>query len=306
MRLEHLHYFLEVTQTQSISVAAENLYLTQPALSRAIKSLEQELGVTLFFRTADGVRLTSAGEAVLPMTRTIIDNIHDLIKKTEEISHKDIIPATKQKLTLLTFATIADSLLLLAVGELAQAFPSVAINIDVLGENDYFTLPDPAIYDLFIGSNINHLLDEALANSHLQVDTLFMENFSVVVSNHHPLAGKKIVSHSDVFDYKLVVHNNGFSAESFYQHFLPPGKKVEIILKSNNVRAITQILEKHQAILFTNNILIRSDFAQLPSLKIIPLKNSKGHCFALYEPNHPNLSLITQIIDILKFNRANH
>ena len=58
MRLEQLQYLVEISNSKSISIASENLYISQPALSRAVKNLEEELGVTLLFRTVDGVRLT--------------------------------------------------------------------------------------------------------------------------------------------------------------------------------------------------------------------------------------------------------
>lgn len=66
MRLEQLQYFIEIAHTKSISIAAEHLYVTQPALSRAIKALEDELGVILFTRTVEGAFLTKEGETLLP------------------------------------------------------------------------------------------------------------------------------------------------------------------------------------------------------------------------------------------------
>lgn len=63
MELFQLHSFLKVAEEGSITRAADALYLTQPAVTQHIKSLENELGVALFDRTGRGVRLTEAGEA---------------------------------------------------------------------------------------------------------------------------------------------------------------------------------------------------------------------------------------------------
>ena len=50
IRLEQLQYLLEISKSRSLTTAAEHLYMTQPALSRAIKALEDELGITLLHR----------------------------------------------------------------------------------------------------------------------------------------------------------------------------------------------------------------------------------------------------------------
>ena len=65
MRLEQLKYLVEVANCKSINKAAQNLYITQPALSIAINSLEEELQYPLLKRTKKGVILTEDGARVL-------------------------------------------------------------------------------------------------------------------------------------------------------------------------------------------------------------------------------------------------
>lgn len=62
MKLEWLYYFNEVAKTNSISKAAQNLYVTQPAVSKMIQALEKETGEVLLIRTPFGVTLTQQGE----------------------------------------------------------------------------------------------------------------------------------------------------------------------------------------------------------------------------------------------------
>lgn len=61
MDIRHLQYFLEVARQQSFTKAAEVLYITQPTISKTVKSLEEELGVTLLDRYGKQVQLTDAG-----------------------------------------------------------------------------------------------------------------------------------------------------------------------------------------------------------------------------------------------------
>jgi LysR family hca operon transcriptional activator len=62
VELRHLRYFVGVASHGSFNRAAEILHLTQPALSRQVKDLEEELGVTLLVRGSNAVKLTEAGE----------------------------------------------------------------------------------------------------------------------------------------------------------------------------------------------------------------------------------------------------
>lgn len=73
MELRHLRYFAAVADTGSLSRAAEKLFIAQPPLSLQIRQLEDEMGVALFTRHPKGVRLTAAGEALLPEARHLLE-----------------------------------------------------------------------------------------------------------------------------------------------------------------------------------------------------------------------------------------
>lgn len=78
MNISHLKYALEVEKTGSISQAAENLYMGQPNLSRAIRELEASVGITLFIRTAKGVTPTKKGAEFLSYARNLLTQLSDL------------------------------------------------------------------------------------------------------------------------------------------------------------------------------------------------------------------------------------
>ena len=61
MTLIQLHYLIVIAETNSLNKAAEQLYVSQPSLTSAIKELEKELGVTLLYRSGRGVTLTNDG-----------------------------------------------------------------------------------------------------------------------------------------------------------------------------------------------------------------------------------------------------
>jgi len=86
VELRHLRYFIAVAEHESIRVAAEHVHVTQPAISRQIHDLEEELGFALFERTPRGLRLTSAGQAYLRDARAALNQLDVAARGAQRIS----------------------------------------------------------------------------------------------------------------------------------------------------------------------------------------------------------------------------
>lgn len=78
MNIQYLKYVVEVDKMGSINKAAKNLYMGQPNLSAAIKELEKDLGISIFYRSKKGVFLTKEGEKFLVYAKKIISDINQL------------------------------------------------------------------------------------------------------------------------------------------------------------------------------------------------------------------------------------
>ncbi len=114
MNILHLKYAVEVAKTQSISKAADNLYMGQPNLSRAIKELEESLGITIFKRTSKGIITTPDGDEFLRKARRIVaqvDEVEDLYRTRR--SHKRMFSICAPQTDYIT----------LAMAELAKHLP---------------------------------------------------------------------------------------------------------------------------------------------------------------------------------------
>jgi LysR family transcriptional regulator, benzoate and cis,cis-muconate-responsive activator of ben and cat genes len=86
MELRHLRYFVAVAEEENVSRAALKLHVSQPALSRQIRDLEDELGFLLLERSAKSMRLTDAGRAFLNEARAVLQRAEDAVKTARAIA----------------------------------------------------------------------------------------------------------------------------------------------------------------------------------------------------------------------------
>ena len=86
MELRHLRYFVAVAEMDNVSRAALKLHVSQPALSRQIRDLEDEIGFCLLERTAKSVRLTEAGRAFLDDARALLQNADEAVTKARAVA----------------------------------------------------------------------------------------------------------------------------------------------------------------------------------------------------------------------------
>ena len=88
MNILHMKYAAQVAKDGSINKASESLLIAQPNLSRAIKELEADLGITIFVRSAKGMELTPDGEEFIGYAKAILSQIEDVEQRYREDTHK--------------------------------------------------------------------------------------------------------------------------------------------------------------------------------------------------------------------------
>ncbi|WP_406281985.1 LysR substrate-binding domain-containing protein [Embleya sp. NBC_00896] len=125
MTLQQLRYLIAVAEHGSMTGAAQELFVVQPALSRSLQSLERELNVTLFTRVGRGLVLTAAGIQVVNLARKVIRGVQGIrdIVRVDDSAHTGTV-------RLATTATLAIEFTSGLLPGLAKLHPELAIVID--------------------------------------------------------------------------------------------------------------------------------------------------------------------------------
>ena len=94
VNLNSLKIFLEVANCKSFLEASNKLFITQPAVSRSVSNLEQELGVALFYRANKGINLTPAGEVLLQYLnecKNLLDSCDRVLESMNDSENGEIV-----------------------------------------------------------------------------------------------------------------------------------------------------------------------------------------------------------------------
>src|SRR3954451_15610250 len=94
MNLQQLRYVVAVAEHRTMTAAAQRLHVSQPALSRAVRELEQELETVLFERTGRNVTLAANAEPVVTAARRVLAALDDVVRAAESASPPPLVLCT--------------------------------------------------------------------------------------------------------------------------------------------------------------------------------------------------------------------
>jgi len=195
VELRHLRYFVAVAQMENVSRAALKLHVSQPALSRQIRDLEDEIGFCLLERTAKSVRLTEAGRVFLNDARALLQQAAEAVKKARAVAgaepaelHVGYSPAP--------FAHVLPKAL--------RAFQSAMPDVHV-------RLHDLSYQAILAGMREGRLQlglivrpPKATSLGDLRYEELFRERVCVAVAPQHPFARRRTIPLAEVASEPLI------------------------------------------------------------------------------------------------------
>lgn len=209
MRIEQLAFALEIDRQNSMKAAAEHLFITPQALSSAVKSLEEELGITIFNRSNKGISLTPEGEKFIDFAESTINNYQHLLN---EIAHVQEMPATLDgKLTLYVAPVFYESILPDHISDFKLRFPNISLalvqrNCQSITHTLIDRFTDSTIGGIILPFDGDRVLPAFLPDhpEDYSYKILNRNTYYACVPQDSPLASQKSVTVNKLLKYPLV------------------------------------------------------------------------------------------------------
>jgi DNA-binding transcriptional LysR family regulator len=238
MKLHQLAALVSASECGSLRQAAEKLRLSQPALSRSIRELEQELGVKLLERTPLGVEPTAYGKAVILRGR-IVDS--ELRHAKDDIAH--LRAATRGDLRIGATPVAAFSLLPDVLARLKKSRPQLQVSVtDGMGSSLFKQLRQ-GDFDFVFGR-----IDEAIDPHEFNTDILFDDSLVVVARRDHPLAKARSAQKTNWEGLEWILPSGDNPARSAFQRafYARTGKAPRCTIDSNSFVTMLTIISQTQ------------------------------------------------------------
>lgn len=257
MELRDLRYFVAVADCLGFSRAAQNLRISQPALSRQIKSLEEELGIRLFDRVGRRTLLTAAGADLLDRGRA-------LLQESESIKGRasDLAGGSRGLLRLGATPHAYESFVARLLARFRRASPEIDIT---LVEDGAATLVEAVKR-----GSIHVAVASLPAGTGLEGRPLFPFGIVAVVPRSHPLAARRIVEVTQLASHPLLLMNRSFLTRQLFDsachslHVVP-----RVVLESNSAQSLLSLAEHGQGVAILPSTVRLGQTKQ----KVIPLRH---------------------------------
>ena len=194
MELRDLRYFVAVGQHRNFSRAAEQLHVSQPALSEQIRKLEDELGVVLFERTSRGALLTDAGQALFPQAQTVLAQADAAVDIARTVAHGVV-----GTLTLGFIDSAALEILPTLVRRFSERYPHVKLRLRELGTRQQLEAVETGEID--VGIVRGPVWNPRLAGRRIATESLL-----IALPTQHSLAHQPVVALADLRDEGFITY----------------------------------------------------------------------------------------------------
>lgn len=205
MNTRFFTYAIEIHRTGSITKAAQNLYMAQPNLSKALKELEEQLGYEIFERTSNGMLPTPKGYNFLSHAQIVLEQIEQM----EAIGEDEENDVQQFRISIPRGSYIADAF----TEFVAQLDHRNSMEITIHETNSVHAINSVAHEKFNMGIiryqsiHENYFLDY-IKNKHLAYETVWEFEYLAVMSKKHPLAEEPVVCADDLFQYIEISHTD--------------------------------------------------------------------------------------------------
>ncbi|MGG0365939.1 LysR family transcriptional regulator [Priestia endophytica] len=260
MDFRHLHYFTTVAKQQSFTKAAHKLHVSQPSLSKMVKALEDELGVTLIDRSGKQIQLTDAGMIVYKEATTILHSLYDLSN-----SLYDLMNLKKGKIKIGIPPIVGTLFFPTIIKSFRDAYPDIVIEMIEFGGAKVTKMVEVGEVDVGV---IVLPIEENI----FDITKLGGEPMKVVIHEDHPLSDQESLSLLDLKDDSFIIFHEDFAMHDIiYKECIKHGFAPNVAYKSSQWDFIAEMVAANLGVALFPTSICRKLYQ--PSLKIKELKN---------------------------------
>ncbi|CAM3960154.1 LysR family transcriptional regulator [Mesobacillus zeae] len=222
MEFRQLRFFAEAAKQKSITKASEVLHISQPALSKAIKGLEEELGTTLLIRTNKTSELTDAGEVVLDYALrmgVLLEEMTTTLNDLSELKRGEVHIGLPPFIGSLLFPKV--------MAKFHHHYPNIKLNIAEYGGARVVKSVEEG--EMELGVAVLPLDDKQF-----RIYPILEEEMQLVVHEDHPLGKKQSIDMSDLADEEFIFYNEEFALYKILrEYFISAGFEPKILFQSS-------------------------------------------------------------------------
>lgn len=258
MDILHLTYFIEVARLKSFTKASQELHVSQPSISKVIKTLENELGVTLFERLGREIELTDVGHAVYNRAQSVVGEFHDLsneIRDVVNIKHGEILIGLPPMIGSKFFPDI--------IGEFKKQHPQVMLKLIEVGSKQVELDVKNGLLDIGV-------IALPLTESNIDNFTFIREKLQVVMRSDHPLASHSFLTLKELSQEDFILYSNDFSLNDLiYQECQKNNFSPNVVCQSSQWDFIVEMVGARLGIALLPEIICkRLDQQRFTSIKL--------------------------------------
>ncbi|MEH7014044.1 LysR family transcriptional regulator [Neobacillus niacini] len=249
MNTEQIIYIVEVAKYSSLSIAAQNLHVTQSTISQSITNLEKELGIKILKR--------SRGHGAVPTDegRIILKLAYEVQKKLEEIKETaNLMNSTEVGELKISSLPGLMTFLVKAIAAFRHDYPHV--NLEVAEKSGSTVIEAVRQHKTDFGL-ITYSTDLNINMEGIAFEALIEGKQKIYVSKHSPLAFLGTITPHDILDQTLVTYK-GELMQYFVQDFFNKYKPLKILFTSNNMDGVLQAVIENLAITFAPDFVMKN------------------------------------------------
>ncbi|MCW8825965.1 MAG: LysR family transcriptional regulator [Gammaproteobacteria bacterium] len=232
MEITALKAFIAVAENRSFSIAAEKIFLTQPAISKRIATLESQLGTSLFDRIGRQIQLTEAGRALLPRAQKIINEVEDSRRAIANLSNR-----VEGKLSIGTSHHIGLHRLPPILRQYIQRYPDVELDLHFMDSEEACRAVERGELELGI---VTLPLNP---DEHLKVKPLWTDSLQLVTGREHPFVGRKTVDLKALSQHPAILPATGtYTRQLVESTFAECGIAPKSVIDTNYLETIKMLV----------------------------------------------------------------